>query len=55
MQTANSMSSSGIKHQMHNFISQLMGQEIAREINFNAYMLRHTLTYQLLEQMLAYL
>lgn len=45
--TANSMSSSGIKHQMHNFISQLMGQEIAREINFNAYMLRHTLTYQL--------
>lgn len=45
--TANSMGSSGIKYQMDNLITKLMGDDIAKEINFNAYMLRHTLTYQL--------
>ncbi|MGM8871290.1 site-specific integrase [Psychrobacter sp. 2Y5] len=42
-----SMDSKGIAHQMNNFISQLLGKNVANEIKFNPYMLRHTLTYQL--------
>lgn len=42
-----SMASNGITHQMNNFIGQLLGKNIADELKFNPYMLRHTLTYQL--------
>ena len=45
--TPKSMASSGITHQMNNFIGQLLGKSIENELNFNPYMLRHTLTYQL--------
>ena len=42
-----SMASNGITHQMNSFIGQLLGKNIADELKFNPYMLRHTLTYQL--------
>lgn len=42
-----SMTSDGITYQMNNFIGQLLGKNIASELKFNTYMLRHTLTYQL--------
>ena len=42
-----SMASNGITHQMNSFIGQLLGKNIASELKFNPYMLRHTLTYQL--------
>ncbi|WP_326519231.1 site-specific integrase [Acinetobacter sp. CAAS 2-6] len=42
-----SMNSTGITHQMNNFIGQLLGESTANQIKFNPYMLRHTLTYQL--------
>ena len=42
-----SMASKGITHQMNSFIGQLLGKNIADELKFNPYMLRHTLTYQL--------
>ncbi|WP_201608419.1 site-specific integrase [Psychrobacter immobilis] len=42
-----SMTSTGIVYQMNNFISQLLGEKVAKELKFNPYMLRHTLTYQL--------
>lgn len=42
-----SMASNGITYQMNNFIGQLLGKNIASELKFNPYMLRHTLTYQL--------
>ena len=41
------MSSTGIIHQMNNFIDKLLGESTADKIKFNPYMLRHTLTYQL--------
>jgi len=42
-----SMQSQGIKHQMDIFLNLLLDKNTAHQINFNAYMLRHTLTYQL--------
>ena len=42
-----SLGSSGLTHQMNNFINQLLGEKITNELKFNPYMLRHTLTYQL--------
>ena len=42
-----SMASNGITYQMNSFIGQLLGKNIADELKFNPYMLRHTLTYQL--------
>lgn len=44
---ARPMESNGIKYQINKLICQLMGEEIANLVNFNAYMLRHTLAYQL--------
>lgn len=44
---ARPMDSNGIKYQMNKLICQLMGAEIANLVDFNAYMLRHTLAYQL--------
>jgi integrase len=41
------MRSEGITHQMKILIHRLLGEKTANEINFNPYMLRHTLTYQL--------
>lgn len=41
------MNSTGITSQMNNMIRQLLGESTANQINFNPYMLRHTLTYQL--------
>lgn len=41
------MASNGIKHQMEIFIQKMLEKKAVKEINFNPYMLRHTLTYQL--------
>lgn len=41
------MDSNGIIHQMNIFIRRLLGERAVNEVNFNPYMLRHTLTYQL--------
>lgn len=41
------MNSTGIKHSLENYLSIVLGQERAREIKVNAYMMRHTLAYQL--------
>lgn len=41
------MDSTGITYQMNNLISRLLGEKLSNEIKFNAYMLRHTLAYQL--------
>lgn len=45
--SALSMSSTGITHQMNIFIRRLLGESTANQIKFNPYMLRHTLAYQL--------
>lgn len=42
-----SMGSSGLSDQMANFIQRLLGEDVAKHIDFNPYMLRHTLAYQL--------
>lgn len=41
------MKSSGLSYQINNLITQLLGHQVADQIKFNPYMLRHTLTYQL--------
>ncbi|MDC4350374.1 site-specific integrase, partial [Acinetobacter baumannii] len=41
------MGSTGITHQMNNFIVKILDATIANQIKFYPYMLRHTLTYQL--------
>lgn len=41
------MTSGGIRHQINLLIERLLGERTVNEINFNPYMLRHTLTYQL--------
>ncbi|WP_119027237.1 site-specific integrase [Acinetobacter baumannii] len=41
------MGSTGITHQMNNFIVKILDATVANQIKFYPYMLRHTLTYQL--------
>lgn len=41
------MGSTGITHQMNNFIAKIFDATVANQIKFYPYMLRHTLTYQL--------
>tara|TARA_R110002126_G_scaffold88837_1_gene212683 strand:- start:27050 stop:29083 length:2034 start_codon:yes stop_codon:yes gene_type:complete len=41
------MGSGGIKHFMENYFMKVFGEGAVKDINFNAYMLRHTLAYQL--------
>lgn len=41
------MGSTGITHQMNNFIVKILDSTVANQIKFYPYMLRHTLTYQL--------
>ena len=41
------MGSTGITHQMNNFIVKILDATLANQIKFYPYMLRHTLTYQL--------
>ena len=42
-----SMTSTGISWQVSNLIGQLLDEEKFKDVNFNPYMLRHTLAYQL--------
>lgn len=42
-----SMTPGGIAHFFNNYFTSIYGKQKAQQINFNAYMLRHTLTYQL--------
>lgn len=42
-----SMGSQGIKHFMKNYFEMVLGADAVKSIYFNAYMLRHTLAYQL--------
>lgn len=46
-ENAISMTSEGIKHQMDLFIKRVLGENAIKDIAFNPYMMRHTLTYQL--------
>lgn len=41
------MGSTGITHQMNNFIAKIFDATVVNQIKFYPYMLRHTLTYQL--------